>query len=72
MPTSPPAINGRWVGKIMTTPLLEAATSVLVPTKACDVCGHPDTAHDDIARRYCKATLSSALSRGCICSPLKI
>jgi hypothetical protein len=37
--------------------------------EACDICTHPDAAHDDIARRYCKATMTSALSRGCICSP---
>jgi hypothetical protein len=53
----------------MTTPLL--TEPVAVPMLTCDVCAHPDSAHDDIGRRYCKATMTSALSRGCICSPAK-
>ena len=36
---------------------------------ACDVCVHPIAEHDSISLRYCKATLSSALSRRCICAP---
>jgi hypothetical protein len=30
-------------------------------------CGHLESEHDGIASRYCAATLSAALSRGCIC-----
>jgi hypothetical protein len=33
----------------------------------CDVCPHPADAHDVIGRRYCEATLTGALTRGCIC-----
>ena len=36
----------------------------------CDICTHRDGAHDDIARRYCQATMTNALSRNCICSAL--
>lgn len=39
--------------------------------EACNICSHPDAAHDDIARRYCRATMTNALSRHCICSPSK-
>jgi len=31
-------------------------------------CGHPPEDHDPIADRYCKATIASALARGCICA----
>jgi hypothetical protein len=41
--------------------------SILEPLEACDVCEHPIADHDAISLRYCKATLSSALSRHCIC-----
>lgn len=34
----------------------------------CNICSHPNVAHDDVARRYCKATMTSALSRNCICA----
>ena len=30
-------------------------------------CGHPDAEHDAVARRYCAATSSAGLHRGCIC-----
>jgi hypothetical protein len=33
----------------------------------CDMCSHPLEAHDSIATRYCAASASSALSRGCVC-----
>lgn len=35
---------------------------------ACDVCRHTVGDHDRIATRYCTATQTHALSRGCICS----
>lgn len=35
---------------------------------SCPVCPHPVDAHDPIARRFCSATGSGALSRGCQCS----
>jgi hypothetical protein len=38
-----------------------------VPLEACDGCDHPIADHDAIARRYCRATMSNALERRCIC-----
>jgi hypothetical protein len=35
----------------------------------CCPCGHDDAAHDAIARRYCGATITGNLERGCICAP---
>jgi hypothetical protein len=32
-------------------------------------CGHVLTGHDPVGARYCRATLSGALTRGCICRP---
>jgi hypothetical protein len=32
-------------------------------------CGHAADDHDGIALRYCAATKTSAIARGCICSP---
>jgi hypothetical protein len=55
----------------MTTPVRDATKPADPLTQTCDVCAHPDIAHDDIARRFCKATMAGALSRGCICSPLE-
>lgn len=52
----------------MTTLAQPMATDTAI-VEACNICTHPDAAHDDIARRYCKATMTSALSRKCICSP---
>jgi hypothetical protein len=31
-------------------------------------CGHPLDRHDSIATRYCEATISAGLVRGCVCS----
>jgi hypothetical protein len=33
----------------------------------CESCGHLRELHDPIATRYCEASASSALSRGCVC-----
>jgi hypothetical protein len=50
-----------------------AETAVLVPEHAgtestlCDNCLHPLDYHDSVASRYCAATGSSALTRGCVC-----
>lgn len=33
----------------------------------CDACPHPVAAHDAISLRFCRATLSGALTRGCSC-----
>ena len=32
-------------------------------------CGHPIADHDAIATRYCRATTTGALPRGCMCPP---
>lgn len=32
------------------------------------VCGHPIEQHDTIAARYCAATISGDLVRGCVCA----
>lgn len=37
------------------------------PATACAACPHPTAAHDAVADRYCRATVTSALDRGCIC-----
>jgi hypothetical protein len=42
------------------------AVALLVTT--CTMCDHQQTEHDPIARRYCAATLASALTRRCICT----
>ncbi len=36
--------------------------------RAC-ACGHPLDRHDPVARRFCDATIASALTRSCICRP---
>jgi hypothetical protein len=35
----------------------------------CEACPHPVDDHDGIALRFCRATLASALDRGCVCGP---
>ena len=37
-------------------------------TDALCVCGHPRSLHDAISTRYCDATVTGGLSRGCVCS----
>jgi hypothetical protein len=34
---------------------------------ACDVCPHPRADHDAIAARFCSATGTGAIARGCAC-----
>jgi hypothetical protein len=52
----------------MTAPTSTPSPVGLPPALAvCDVCPHPAAAHDVISRRYCDATLTSAITRGCIC-----
>ena len=36
-----------------------------VPT--CGACPHPVGEHDGIGLRFCRATLDSAIARGCVC-----
>ena len=35
--------------------------------EACDVCPHPHADHDAIAARFCSATGTGAIARGCVC-----
>lgn len=46
-----------------------AAATQLADTESpvCAMCSHPSEAHDVIATRYCAASASGALSRGCVC-----
>jgi len=47
--------------------LLGATSSALdTAVKRC-TCGHAEHEHDAIARRYCAATSSAGLTRGCVC-----
>jgi hypothetical protein len=38
------------------------------PSPLC-ACGHPIDTHDAVALRYCAATASGDLQRGCVCAP---
>ncbi len=33
----------------------------------CGACGHPETGHDAVGLRWCRATVTSALDRACVC-----
>ncbi|MDT8910767.1 RGCVC family protein [Amycolatopsis sp. PS_44_ISF1] len=37
------------------------------PENACPCCPHPLDSHDVIARRFCAATSTGHLERGCVC-----
>jgi hypothetical protein len=39
-----------------------------VATTVCAVCPHPWAAHDQIATRFCTATVAGQFSRGCVCT----
>ena len=41
-------------------------------SELCDVCKHEVARHDRIADRYCNATRTNAMTRGCICSAADI
>jgi hypothetical protein len=51
----------------VTTPTTTRERPGPAPEAACAACPHPLTGHDAVALRYCRATVSSALDRGCIC-----
>lgn len=42
------------------------APELVIDTSRC-ACGHPQSEHDAVGRRFCEATSSSELIRGCIC-----
>ena len=45
------------------------ATPQFVDDPTCDVCPHPVVDHDAIALRFCRATMASAIVRGCVFRP---
>jgi hypothetical protein len=52
------------------TPTLDRpADAVPATLSGCDACPHPVSGHDAIGLRFCRATLDSALARGCVCPP---
>ena len=50
----------------MNTLVGDASPAPDIAAKLC-ACGHTELEHDAIARRYCAATSSGDLTRGCIC-----
>lgn len=46
--------------------LHQGAPALVLDANRC-ACGHPQTEHDAVGLRYCKATSAAALTRGCIC-----
>jgi hypothetical protein len=40
------------------------------PPDAMCPCGHTADEHDSLASRYCRATVTGALTRGCMCVPV--
>jgi hypothetical protein len=51
----------------MTSTSAELTTRPDAVEDACDTCPHPLAAHDAISLRFCSATRSAALGRGCVC-----
>ena len=51
-----------------TPAITRAETPGHLATDALCVCGHPYSEHDPISVRYCDATITGGLSRGCVCS----
>jgi hypothetical protein len=35
----------------------------------CSVCPHPVDGHDAIGLRFCRATATGGIDRGCVCRP---
>jgi hypothetical protein len=52
----------------MESPMAQPVAGFRVADEGPCPCGHPAEDHDLIADRYCKATIGSALARGCICA----
>ena len=50
---------------------LAPAEATPEPVDGCDVCTHAISRHDHTAARYCDATQANALSRRCICQPVR-
>jgi hypothetical protein len=45
----------------------KASPPVTDEDRGCDVCPHPVDDHDAIGLRFCRATRSSGVDRGCVC-----
>jgi len=56
----------RHVGSDRMSTVLGATPAPDIAVTRC-ACGHAEFEHDAIARRYCAATSTAGLSRGCIC-----
>lgn len=56
MPISPAAVDR---SAIVDTPAAAAP--------GCAACPHAQADHDAVSQRYCQATVTSALTRGCVC-----
>jgi hypothetical protein len=58
-------------GKMTASELPTATTSTMdgiaEDAKRCSTCRHPEEDHDTLSARYCAATSSGGLIRGCIC-----
>ncbi|MBY3551822.1 RGCVC family protein [Modestobacter lapidis] len=58
MPTSPMTAD---------RPATVPASAAAAPAPSCVACPHLRADHDAIGLRYCQATVTSALTRGCVC-----
>jgi hypothetical protein len=56
----------------MTNPSQLTTPSNGDPPDAVCLCGHATDEHDFIASRYCRATVTSALTRACMCVPASV
>jgi hypothetical protein len=46
---------------------LTERAALIEENPACGVCPHSLAGHDAISSRFCSATLTGALTRGCVC-----
>jgi hypothetical protein len=57
----------------MTIPLPTATPAHVEPPAGTScLCGHAADEHDLLASRYCKATVTGALTRACMCKPASV
>lgn len=58
-------------GTMTASELPTSATStvdvIVEDAERCSTCRHPAADHDTLSARYCAATMSGGLTRGCIC-----
>lgn len=53
--------------KVITLTDFQADSPSQEPTDVLCACGHVRSQHDSISTRYCDATVSGGLDRGCVC-----